>query len=425
MSANVPNSDLMRPVLPHVVAEHAEEASFLWLLRDAAVREPHYALKDLADLDERVEAHLDGLRIAGDAGWDACVEQLDFEEAGEVFTAGFVAFASDNMERIQRVLEVVRGSVECERGLVSALGWLDYETVAYRIGQLLAASEPVLRRVGVAAAAIHRHDPGAALTETLMNSDPTVRSRALRAVGELGRTDLLPALRKQFSGDDPSCRLWAAWSAALLGENGAVDILRECADLETREGAAAYDMALRRMSLESAHGWRESLAGKPETTRNAIVAAGTIGDPVAIPWIIEHMNIPEHARVAGEAFTTIIGVDLAYHDLEADQPEGFESGPTEEPEDEDVAPDPDEDLPWPDHDLIAEWWGTRRNDFMAGTRYLTGKPMTPESLSGILREGLQRQRAAAALELALHRPGTPLFEIRAPGFRQQRLLVNG
>src|SRR5690242_4412825 len=45
-----------------VVGRHADEASFLWLLRDGAVRAPHYTLRDLARLDERVEAHLDGLR---------------------------------------------------------------------------------------------------------------------------------------------------------------------------------------------------------------------------------------------------------------------------------------------------------------------------------------------------------------------------
>ena len=56
------------PVISSIVSQHAEEAAFLWLLRSHALRAPHYALKDLAKLDGRVEAHLDGLpqdRIAG------------------------------------------------------------------------------------------------------------------------------------------------------------------------------------------------------------------------------------------------------------------------------------------------------------------------------------------------------------------------
>jgi hypothetical protein len=40
----------------------------------------------------------------------------------------------------------------------------------------------------------------------------------------------------------------------------------------------------------------------------------------------------------------------------------------------------------------------------------------------VLRSGYQRQRIAAALELALMRPDRPLFERRAPAFRQQALL---
>jgi hypothetical protein len=40
----------------------------------------------------------------------------------------------------------------------------------------------------------------------------------------------------------------------------------------------------------------------------------------------------------------ITGVDIAYEDLEGEWPEGFEAGPTENPENENVAMDPDEDL---------------------------------------------------------------------------------
>jgi len=56
------------PIIANVVLQHAEEAAFLWLLRHAAVAAPHYSLADLGKLDGRVEAHLDGLRIAGPDG---------------------------------------------------------------------------------------------------------------------------------------------------------------------------------------------------------------------------------------------------------------------------------------------------------------------------------------------------------------------
>jgi len=47
-------------VIPHIIDQHAEEAAFLWLLRHNAIYAPHYNLKDLAKLDGRVEAHIDG-----------------------------------------------------------------------------------------------------------------------------------------------------------------------------------------------------------------------------------------------------------------------------------------------------------------------------------------------------------------------------
>jgi uncharacterized protein (TIGR02270 family) len=118
----------------------------------------------------------------------------------------------------------------------------------------------------------------------------------------------------------------------------------------------------------------------------------------------------------------ITGVDLAYEDLEGEWPEGFEAGPTENPEDEDVAMDADEDLPWPAPELVQGWWEANKAGYQAGGRYLTGQPITAEACKQVLVTGFQRQRTAAALELALMDPGAPLFESRAPGLRQQKLL---
>ena len=89
---------------------------------------------------------------------------------------------------------------------------------------------------------------------------------------------------------------------------------------------------------------------------------------------------------------------------------------------EDVELDPDEDLPWPEPELVQAWWDANGAGFQKGTRYLLGQPITEQHGETVLRTGFQRQRVAAALELALMQPDTPLFPTTAPGFRQQRLL---
>jgi len=182
-------------------------------------------------------------------------------------------------------------------------------------------------------------------------------------------------------------------------------------------------MALRRMSVEQAQAWLKTLASNPGTLRLAVQAGGVIGDPANIPWLIQQMANPNMARVAGESFTFTTGIDLAYDDLDTDKPEGFEVGPTENPEDENVETDADEDLPWPNPQLIEKWWFTNRIQFSSGTRHLLGKPMTIDSLKDALKNGKQRQRRAASIELAMRQSGIPLFNCSAPGFRQQHLLA--
>ena len=308
-------------------------------------------------------------------------------------------------------------------GFVSALGWLDYRHAEPTIKRLCAADSAALRRVGIAAAAIHRKDPGRALLDALSDADPLLRARALRAAGELGRTDLARLIQKELNSTEEPCRFWAAWSIALVaGYSNYGESLRPFVESPGCYREWAQQLALRRMEISRAHSWNLQLSRNTESARLAVVGAGVIGDPLRIPWLIEQMKLPPFARAAGEAFTMITGVDLAFCDLDGKKPEGFESGPNDDPGDENVEMDQDERLPWPNAELIATWWDIHGNEFQDGVRYLLGKPIREESMWEVLRVGRQRQRAAAALELAIMRPGEPLFEVRAPGFRQLEML---
>jgi len=409
-------------IIDNIIMQHSEEAAFLWLQRDAAVRQPHYDLRDLAALDGRVEAHLDGLRIAGEPGWQICLETLALEEAGEVFTAAVLALESGIEERIEHIFAAAGKNNELSRGIISALGWLEWRQASRYAQGLLELGAPAASRLGLAAAAAHRQDPGQPLAASLVSDDLLLRCRAVRTAGELGRTDLLFHVAGNLSADNLDLRFHAAWSTMLLGGEGAVPVLQAIAESDSEQSGQACAMAVRGMAPAEAHDWLRSLVGQKKQQRPAVTGAGALGDPAAIPWLVPLMAVPELARPAGEAFAMITGVDLAHASLEGQWPEGFAAGPTEEPEDEDVAMDPDEDLPWPAPELIARWWDAHQGEFRNGARYLAGKPISREHLQQVLRNGLQRQRAAAAIELALLQPGNPLFEVRAPGFRQRKLL---
>lgn len=408
-------------IIENIIDQHAEDAAFLWLQRDAAIRAPHYSLKNLAQLDDRVEAHLDGLRIAGDCGWEICEKALELEEPGEVFAAAVLAFEQCDWEKINGVLSAGCKSPKAFRGLVSATGWQHDECLSEILPYLLNANSPDYRRLGIAGSAINRKDPGNALNDALEDADLFLKARSLRAVGELKRRDLLPILRKQFHSEDEPCRFWSAWSALLLGDKTAIDPVKIFVTPDSIFRELALHIVLRVMDLASSQNLLKELTKNKELLRLILTGTGVTGDPVYIPTLIKQMENPEIARVSGEAFSMITGVDLANEDMEGERPEGFEVGPTEEPEDENVEMDPDEDLPWPNPVLIQKWWDEHKNDFQTGRRYLAGKPVSQEQCRYVLKTGMQRQRIAAAMELALIETDTPLFPTSAPGIRQQRL----
>jgi uncharacterized protein (TIGR02270 family) len=165
------------------------------------------------------------------------------------------------------------------------------------------------------------------------------------------------------------------------------------------------------------------LALDDKRIRDAIIGSGIAGSPYYIPWLMKQIEIPKLARIAGEAFSSICGVDIAYDNLEGNLSKDYQAGPTENPDDEDIAMDPDEDLPCPDPTLIDRWWKQHQHNFDSSVRYLLGKPVDQQQCQIILKSGKQRQRQAAALELILMQPGRALFEVRAPGKRQHKWLL--
>ena len=119
------------------------------------------------------------------------------------------------------------------------------------------------------------------------------------------------------------------------------------------------------------------------------------------------------AKVSAEAFSFITGIDFQQRQLVHESSPDLAPHPNDDADDDDVSLDEDENLPWPDVDKISKLWANEGKNFISGNRYFMGQPVTPELLNDKLIEACQRQRHAAALELALSDSTLPLQNTRA------------
>ncbi len=409
--------------IPHIIQQHAEESAILHNIRLRQVSAPHVKLHHLRRIDDRIAAHLDGLAVAGEYGLKVCEEALENAGVGEIFTATVRAIEENDENRLDKLFALGSAVLKVQFGLTSAFSWVSAQFLKGIGAKLLISTNPLKQRAGIDACVTHRVDPGMVLTSLVHHNDTVLRARALRAAGEMGRHDLRSQCEQYLSDKDITCRFWAAWSALLSGNRtNAMDVLEQYACSINLFQQSALQLILKVLPMVDSHELLKKLTVDTANVRSLIFGAGITGDPVYVPWLIKQMDNPKLARLAGESFSYITGLDLSYLDLERDAPEEVELGPNDDPENNNVQMDEDDNLPWPDPIKIQMWWNTYSVNFTKGKRYFMGKPVSREHCMQVLKEGFQRQRIAAAQYLCLFDPGVSVFPTAAPAWRQKRML---
>jgi uncharacterized protein (TIGR02270 family) len=415
----------LRVPIPTVVQQHAGDAAVLRNTRTYLVSAPHVKLHQLGRLDDRLAAHLDGLSVAGEYGSKLAATALDRPGRGEAFTATVRAIEDRDVLGLDKLLAIAEAAPDSLPGVISAFGWVAAASLRGITKAFLESPSPLRRQVGLAACGMHQVDPGAMVVDAaIRDDDAAVRARALRVVADLGLVDHLPACTDAMADEDSDCAYQAARASVLLGNRGAsVSALHRIALAPGRWRRRALELLLKLQSPADAHATLKALAQDPACIRLLIQGIGTAGDPHYVPWLIQQMQDLKLSRLAGESFSYITGLDLAYLDLERKPPQGVDFGPNDDPNDDNVAMDEDDGLPWPDVEKISSWWQANGQRFAPGTRYFMGEPPSTAHCLDVLKNGYQRQRMAAAVYLCLLKPGTPLFNCAAPAWRQQRLLA--
>jgi uncharacterized protein (TIGR02270 family) len=412
-----------RKTVSAVVEQHVEVAANLRRTRSVLLRAPHVRLMHLRRLDDRLAAQLDGVAVAGDAGRALAHAALETPGSGESFTATVQALTTQDAAGLAQLLALAEALPDAKRGLLSAFGWVSPQHLRGVTKGLLDAPGAFAREVGIAACAMHGVSPADTLQQWATDESPTLRSRALRYLGEAGIAAGLDACLGALADEDPACRFQAARSAALLGERQrSVAALTSLASAPGPCQPLALLFLMRFIAPTDAHRLLQPLAQQPAQVRLLIRAAGAGGNPHYVPWLLKQMEDPKLARLAGESFSLITGLDLAHLDFDVRNPPEPAVGPNDDPSDEQVALDEDESLPYPDAARLGAWWALHGTGFEPGQRYLLGESPTPGHCLEALNTAFQRQRAAAAETLSLLQPGHVLFNIAAPSWRQQQLL---
>ena len=417
MSTGTPHPQNFIKAYVEIFEQFADNASYLWLLRSIAVEQPHYAREDIQELEHRIDAQLDGLMISIEQSWPICLDALELQESGNTFTAAILAFRSHDVKNIQTVIEVGLANAETEKGLISALGWLPEKLIQSWIEKLLGSKDLNHKYLALAACSVRRQNPGEALARILDRDDcrqhEKLYSRALRLIGEVRRQDLMPYLNSAMNSRQPDIRFWSHWSGVLLGNRNAVENLKPYVFTENPHQQKAINIAFRVLTIDQSRQWIAELGKDGNQSRAVVKATGVLGDPHAVNWLISKMEFPADSRLAAESFTNITGIVLEQYDLINSHTEFLPDHPNDDPDDDDVSLDEDENLPWPAVEKIKNIWINHGRNFIAGQRYFMGRSIEPKLLRDKLKTANQRQRHAAALELAFFDLNVPLPNTRA------------
>lgn len=397
----------------HIYQRYVDEASFLWVLRDIALNQPHYSPNDMRELEERLRRQLNGIMTAPEDAWRECEAGLEIGEAGEVFTAAVTAFRCGHVDKIQKAVDAAVKSEAGLYGLYSALDFLPGNLCHSWLTKFFNSKQRIHKRIAMEACMLRAEDPAAYLERILARqdcrADLALYQSCLQAVAQFKRNDLHAQLGSAAACKESEIQFYALRAQILLGDVSRVHALETFVMAAGEFQREAIQISFRVLPLAEARQWVSRLATTEGMERAAIEAVAALGDPQAVNWLLSKVAQAPLAKAAGEAFSTITGLNL--HDEDFSQEELATA--TSENEEDFVELDEDEHLPYPNTDALHAWWQRNNARFSTGQRYFMGQPINDAVLREQLQKGFQRQRHHAALELALRNSAEPLKNTRA------------
>lgn len=300
-----------RHYMPELVVSHAEELAYLWGRRRAAVYSETLTLRDLQHLHERIDAHLQGMLVAGRELPALLGDWLASDDRDEVFAIACALLRGGEPAQAAVVADAFRAAAGKRLdGLRDALGAAPQTHTEAALRSALAGDDPARAAAAAAALATQRRlaADDAALARLLQAEAPAVASLAWRALALIdapagAQPPYREALRRPQTGLRGAVLAAASWR----GEAWVAQAARQLAEAGDPAGpdfwAAIGDTA-------ATPPWTTLLAAQAGPRRCALL--GRAGHPDGIELLITAMadTDPLTAAAAGTAFTRLTGLDV-------------------------------------------------------------------------------------------------------------------
>src|SRR5690348_8309150 len=304
----------MLAFIPDIAEEHFEELQFLWTQRRNALRSSAYTMREMGMLEERIEAHSQGLLVLGDHLLEFVGRALDGDDAMPAFAAAYALLRLGTPAAIERVRDALLGA-EGKRlqGIGEALANGPAQPLLPLLQSLFTTAAPPVAAAAGEALAFHRalQTTPEQLVPLLRDEQPNVRRSAWRIVTNYAIA-LAPALYDAgMSDDDPEVQRAALVAAAWNGYHGWLSHCYRIAKQPNPDGVEPIAMlasALPPNEYKAVTAFASTKAFGPGRYR----IAAAFGHPVMIEFLLTEMEDPDPAAAAGAgaAFSKMLGVAI-------------------------------------------------------------------------------------------------------------------
>lgn len=421
------------PVLEPLLFRHAEDAAFYWLQLDRATESVNIDFARLSHFDLLLNANLDGLRAAGDAGWRAAFASLQrWRKPGEAFVCAWLALRLDEAPLLERVIDVVNQCPDMMlRGVISAFA----RTRPDKLTRLLAscsvlAQLPLIHVARMRASVlVNASIDELNLCEHFSSDDAKVRAAACRMQGtKQEASKIVSLLDSALSDSDLTVRAEAAISISRFKNfNESNEVLLRCIQSQSAliDASSGWN---RKQAARRLNRWVRHLAvalplDSPVTKetmrmlsrRDALSFILWHGDTQNLPFVIEMMGYPDVNRYAGWVWQSMLGIDLLKHALTV--PESSDDIDTVH-QSAASRQDAANGLPAPSIPAIHAYIAADHAVPAEHQRVLLGRELSAKHALDVLQNSQQALRSIAASWLN-HTQDKVFINVRAPAAQQR------